>query len=151
MTKSNKSFGLFLLLSSVLLSACGGGGGSSSSGNTSSDVQVVSSSISSSTGGSSYSILVTATGCRTLGANGTCTLSITPYTGTGIYAGPLTLAPTINLSSNISSCAAASATSNTCTVTITNNGLTTGQVESINFNGNQVVSFCFAGTCILPS
>ncbi len=120
-----------------LLNACNSGGSSSTS-----DVQQGSGNIT--VNGSTFNInSFTATGCQTIPANGSCTLQINSYTGSGIFAGQLTSTNPNGYSSNISQCNnAAALIANGCTVTITNtNGnVSSGQVFGVIANGQSAYS-----------
>lgn len=124
---------LGLLAAALLLNACNSG----TSGSTS-DVQTGSGSIT--VNSSTFNInSFTATGCQTIPANGSCTLQINGYTGSGIFVGPLTSTNPNGYTSNISQCNnAAALIANSCTVTITNtNGnVGTGQAFGVIANSN---------------
>lgn len=123
---------LGLLAAALLLNACGSGGSGSTS-----DVQTGNGNITVNT--STFNInSFTATGCQTIPANGSCTLQINGYTGTGIFAGPLTSTNPNGYTSNISQCNnAAALIANSCNVTITNtNGnVGSGQTFGVIANG----------------
>ena len=123
---------LGLLAAAFLLNACNSG----TSGSTS-DVQTGSVSIS--VNGAAFNInSYTATGCRTIPANGTCTLQLSTYTATGIFVGPLTSTNPNGYTSNISQCNnTAALLANSCTITITNtNGtVSNGQTFGVIANG----------------
>jgi hypothetical protein len=123
---------LGLLAAALLLNACGSGGSGSTS-----DVQQGSGSITVNT--STFNInSFTATGCQTIPANGSCTLQINGYTGTGIFTGQLTGTNPNGYTSNISQCnSAAALIANSCYVTIsnTNGNVSTGQIFGVIANG----------------
>lgn len=124
---------LGLLAAALLLNACNSGGSSTST----SDVQQGNGSIT--INGSAFNInSFTATGCQTIPANGSCTLQINGYTGSGIFIGPLTSTNPNGYTSNISQCNNAVALiANSCTVTInnTNGNVSTGQTFGVIANG----------------
>lgn len=123
---------LGLIAATFVLNACGSGGSGSTS-----DVQTGSGNIS--INGSTFNInSFTATGCRTIPANGSCTLQINGYTGSGIFLGPLTSTNPNGYTSNISQCNNAVALiANSCTVTIsnTNGNVSSGQTFGVIANG----------------
>lgn len=123
---------LGLIAATFVLNACGSGGSGSTS-----DVQQGSGNIS--INGSTFNInSFTATGCRTIPANGSCTLQINGYTGSGIFLGPLTSTNPNGYTSNISQCNnAAALIANSCTVTIsnTNGNVSSGQTFGVIANG----------------
>lgn len=120
---------LGLIAATFVLNACGSGGSGS--------VQQGSGNIS--INGSTFNInSFTATGCRTIPANGSCTLQINGYTGSGIFLGPLTSTNPNGYTSNISQCNNAVALiANSCTVTIsnTNGNVSSGQTFGVIANG----------------
>lgn len=123
---------LGLIAATFVLNACGSGGSGSTS-----DVQTGSGNIS--INGSTFNInSFTATGCRTIPANGSCTLQINGYTGSDIFLGPLTSTNPNGYTSNISQCNNAVALiANSCTVTIsnTNGNVSSGQTFGVIANG----------------
>lgn len=129
-----KSLILIPLAVAIVLSACGGGGGSSGPNP---DFQNFATSSSS----SGYVLAGSASQCRQIAVNGTCTVGIgyLAESGSAYINGPVTF---INLpvgyTSNISSCPNVESTTNSCNITITNTG---GSTTSATF-----VSFAFNGT-----
>ncbi len=111
-----------LAAAAFLLNACNSGTGGSTSDVQTGSVNVVN-------GSSTFNInSFTATGCRTIPANGTCTLQLSNYTGSNLFAGPLTLSTLNGYTSNVANCNSAnSLLANGCTITITN---TSGSVSS---------------------
>ena len=125
---------LLILLGVMSLAACNSGGGS-----TSSDVQTGNASVGS--GGNQFVISsLTATGCKTISTNGSCTISFT-YSGTGNYRGQLSINALSGYTPTITtSCNQTSSTSQTCNWTINNTGgsVNTAQTVTIYSNGQAV-------------
>ena len=123
---------LSLLAAALLLNACNSG----TSGSTS-DIQQGNGTTT--INNSTFNInSFTATGCQTIPANGSCTLQINGYTGSGIFIGSLTSTNPNGYTSNISQCNNAVALiANSCTVTInnTNGNVSTGQTFGVIANG----------------
>ena len=126
---------LFVGISAILLlAACNSGGGT-----TSSDVQTGKSTVGS--GSNQFTISsLTATGCKTISTNGSCTISFT-YSGIGNYQGQLSINALSGYTSTITtSCYNTSSTSQTCNWTINNTGgnVNTAQTVTIYSNGQTV-------------
>lgn len=125
---------LGLIAATFVLNACGSGGSGSTSDVQTGSVNIVN-------GSSTFNInSFTATGCRTIPANGTCTLQLSNYTGSNLFAGPLTLSTLNGYTSNIATqCNSAnSLVANGCIITITNTSgsVSTAQSFGVIANGN---------------
>ena len=121
---------ILISLATLSLVACGsfGSGGAS-------DTQNASASI----GSSSNKFTITQStveGCKGITTNGKCSVNIV-YTGTGSYAGQLSLNTLDGYTSTVAKCDNASGSSQSCTFTINNTGgsFNTPQTVTIYSNG----------------
>lgn len=133
MKKLKNAFGLTIII--ILISSCAIG----SNTNNSMDQQNFALQ---SSGGDVFNISGTASGCRTISANGTCSVNI-KYNGAGIYAGPISISGITGYTSSIETCSSAISTIVQCSFTISNtNSASVSESQGANFllNGNQTES-----------
>ncbi len=114
---------IILSITTLMLSACNSGTGTNSS-----DIQT------NQVSNSNYSMSYTATGCKTMGSNGNCNISVT-YSGTGNYATNLQINNLIGYTNTISSGCPNKAQSapTTCSFVVSANGNTSVQNPTIAF------------------